>query len=485
MRDGDGQEAAGQLRTAAEGDALVVAVLRRHGDVVLRIARRHSLCDEDAADASQRAMEIFLRHVRRLEEETAHRWLFRVVRNEALSVRDQRQRILGPAGLDADELEARHVESPEDRVIALEATAQAAEALLALKQCELQALVMQASGDSYARIAQRSGWSATKVNRAVYEGRKRLRDQRDAIVDGRECERWRPALAALVEGRASAKQVTAVRPHLRNCGACRAHVRALHRAGAPGGPAGAKVAAVAPVGLAGLPWGGGRLGGWLVRLHDAVGVGVQERLALRALKLQMAAEALSAGKVAAVAASAAAIASGGVAVVDAGSGAGAERAGDRSAAATASAPGGGARVRASLLTATPRAGQGGTGRPTQVRVGPLRGTGGAVRVGGGSPLGPAPAMGQQHRPTEFRVRSGARVPAEVRSARRAARPAPVAPFERPAAAAASAGEFAAARPAGSATSPAPAATTWPATAASTGAGPEQPAPPPDDAEFRP
>ncbi len=226
---GQGAEVERQPRTAAEGDALVVAVLRRHGDVVLRVARRHSLCDEDAADASQRAMEIFLRHVRRLDEATAHRWLFRVVRNEALAIRAQRLRLLGHVELVADDLEARHIESPEDRVVALEATAQAAEALLALKGSELQALVMQAAGDSMAGIAERSGWTATKANRAVTEGRRRLRAQRDAIADGRECERWRPALAALVAGGADARAVAVLRPHLRGCVACRAHLRALRR----------------------------------------------------------------------------------------------------------------------------------------------------------------------------------------------------------------------------------------------------------------
>jgi RNA polymerase sigma factor (sigma-70 family) len=307
--DGDGQDTAELLRTAEEGDALVIAVLRRHGDTVLRIARRNSACDEDAADASQRALEIFVRHVRRLDAATAHRWLFRVVRNEAVAVREQRHRHLAPVELHADLLEARHAESPEDRVIGLEATAQAAEALQALKTSDLQALVMQASGDSYALIAQRAGWSATKVNRVITEGRRRLRQQRDAIAEGRECDRWRPVLAALVDGHANARDLAAVRPHLRHCVACRAHVRTLHREATPaptGG--GARMAALAPLGLL----------GWLTRVHDAVPGALGERLATRALQLQSAAEAFSAGKVAAVAASAAALATGGAAVVQSG-----------------------------------------------------------------------------------------------------------------------------------------------------------------------
>lgn len=308
MRDEDGQDTGQQRRTPAEGEALVVAVLRHHGDTVLRIARRHSACDEDAADASQRALEIFVRHARRLDEATAYRWLFRVVRNEAVAVHEQRHRHLAPVELEVDALEARHAESPEERVLGLEATAQAAEALLALKTSELQALVMQASGDSYARIAQRAGWSGTKVNRVITEGRRRLREQRDAIVDGRECERWAPVLIALVDGRASARDLADVRPHLRNCIACRAHVRSLHRdAAAPVG-ARARLTALAPLGLL----------GWLTRAQDAVLGGIGERMTSRALQVQGAAEALSVGKFAAVAASAAALATGGAAVAQSG-----------------------------------------------------------------------------------------------------------------------------------------------------------------------
>lgn len=303
-------EAAPDERTSAENEALVVVTMQRHADALLRIARRHSLCDDDAADAVQRSLEIFLRHVARLDAETAHRWLFRVARHEAMAVREQRQRTLGAAGLEPDLLEARHVPSPEDRVLELETTAQSAEALRALKAAEVQALSLQAAGNSYAQIAELSGWTRTKVNRSLVEGRRRFLAQRDAIDAGTECARWRPVLAALVVGRASARELSEVRPHLRHCQACRAHVRGLHRAG-PG------VGGVVPVGLLLAPLGAagsGRVHGWWVRAHEAVLGAAQERLTLQVIKVQAAADALSAGKLAAVAASAAAIAGGGAAV---------------------------------------------------------------------------------------------------------------------------------------------------------------------------
>jgi DNA-directed RNA polymerase specialized sigma24 family protein len=52
-------------RSAAPTDPhqRVAAVLARHGDVLLRIARQYALCADDAHDAVQRALEIYMRRV--------------------------------------------------------------------------------------------------------------------------------------------------------------------------------------------------------------------------------------------------------------------------------------------------------------------------------------------------------------------------------------------------------------------------------------
>jgi RNA polymerase sigma factor (sigma-70 family) len=321
-----GTAAGAEQRSAADADALVITVLQRHADTLLRVARRHSLCDEDAADAYQRGLEIFLGHARRLEADTAHRWLFRVVRNEAVTLRDQRQRFMGPAPVDPDEVEARTIPSPEEQAIARARLAQATEALAALKDDELQALWLQASGHSYTEIAEDAGWTRTKVNRALVEGRRRLFAQRAAIDSGRACVRWEPVLEALAAGRADARQLADVRLHLRHCAGCQRIVRAMHRSGT-------RAAALLPLGL--LAGDAGNLpalvlrggpgdgagpapaaaAGWATRLHELLAGPVQERAALQLVKVQAAADALSAGKVAAVAASATAIAGGGVVAV--------------------------------------------------------------------------------------------------------------------------------------------------------------------------
>ena len=295
-------------RSAAEAEALVVSTIQTHADALLRVARRYSFCADDASDAYQRALEIFLRHSRTIEVGHAHKWLFRVVRNEAHAVREQRQRTLGRDVIDFDMIEARDAPSPEDRALAFDTVTRSAEALQRLKPQEVRALWMKASGRSYAEIASECGWTYTKVNRCITEGRRNFLSHYSAIEAGEECARWAPAISALVDGEADAALLAELRPHLRNCAACRADLRELHRGTAA-------LEAVFPVALvsgsASLP---ADPGGWFIRLHDAVAAQFHERVLASAVKFQSAADVLSAGKVAAVAASAAAIAGGGLAV---------------------------------------------------------------------------------------------------------------------------------------------------------------------------
>ena len=58
---------------------LVLRVISQHADSLLRTARRHSLCADDAQDAYQRTMEIFVRRAATLDPELAHKWVHTVV----------------------------------------------------------------------------------------------------------------------------------------------------------------------------------------------------------------------------------------------------------------------------------------------------------------------------------------------------------------------------------------------------------------------
>ena len=144
----------------------------------LRVARRYSLCDDDAWEALARGFEIAMRHCDRIRRETATAWFATVVRHEALRIRRSRSRdaCLDPAVYDppADEPEPEH--EPDPRLPALRA------AMRELKPDERRALMLfyamdggQGDGGRYRRIMRATGWSYAKVNRCLTHGRATLR----------------------------------------------------------------------------------------------------------------------------------------------------------------------------------------------------------------------------------------------------------------------------------------------------------------------
>jgi RNA polymerase sigma factor (sigma-70 family) len=305
------EENARRVLSDAQARDLVMRVVARHADSLLSTARRHSLCADDAQDAYQRTMEIFVRRAATLEPERAYKWVHTVCKHEAMAVRRQRQQLVSSEEPDFDREEARHLPSPEERLVSFDRLRRSAEALQRLKPHELRALWLKAEGFSYAEICEQTGWTHTKVNRCIAEGRRAFMERYAGIEEGAECERWLPLLAAIVDGEASPDQLLEARPHLRNCPACRATVREMHATTAP-------LAALFPVALA--PAAAAHVhepaSSALVRLYEALTGGIHERAVSAALKVQAAAEAASAGKLAAIAASAAAIAGGGAVVVD-------------------------------------------------------------------------------------------------------------------------------------------------------------------------
>ncbi|HEU4978574.1 MAG TPA: sigma-70 family RNA polymerase sigma factor, partial [Solirubrobacteraceae bacterium] len=298
-------------------EQLVLATIRDHAEPLLRVARRHSLCADDAFDAYQRALEIFLRNADRLDPERAPSWLYTVCKHEAMAVRRQRQKLVGGEEAQLEALESRTAPSPEEQAISAERVARSAEALRRLKPQEVRALWLRAEGRSYQEICEETSWTYTKVNRCLAEGRASFLATYAGIESGEECRRLAPALSAMVDGEALPEQLVELRAHLRHCGGCRAAVRELHDAARP-------LALVLP-GLAlagGLPAGGGslldRVAAGAGRLLDAVGHGLHERAASALVRGQALADAASAGKIAAIAASAAAVAGGGAIVAGAG-----------------------------------------------------------------------------------------------------------------------------------------------------------------------
>jgi RNA polymerase sigma factor (sigma-70 family) len=219
------RQGAGPDRAA---DARVTELVARHERSLMRVAQHWSLCRDDALDAYQRALEIYLRRLDSLDPATEIAWLKVVVKHEALAVRRQRAELLPVEQVDA-EPQATEAQRPVDDVLAArERVRRSAEALRRIKADEAKALVLKGQGLSYREIGESLGWTYTKVNRALTEGRARFLRVYSEIEAGEECERFAPTLAALVGGTASAEALLELRPHIRNCPSCRATVRDLH-----------------------------------------------------------------------------------------------------------------------------------------------------------------------------------------------------------------------------------------------------------------
>ena len=298
----------GARLSVARADELVMQLVADHADSLLRVARRYSLCADDAHDAYQRGMEILLRHARRLDPDRASGWIHTVVKHEALAINQARRRIVGSEEIDLDALEASSVASPEEHAESAERVARTAEALHSLKPQEVRAIWLKALGHSYEQIAESTGWTYTKVNRCLAEGRKSFLARYAGIEAGEECVRLAPAVSAFVDGEAGARAVIEVRNHLRACAGCRAVVRGLHETAEPLSVV-LPVATLATVTSASPPGSG-----LFSRVYESLAMTANERAANAVLRAQAVVDTVASGKLAVAAASVAAAAGGGVAV---------------------------------------------------------------------------------------------------------------------------------------------------------------------------
>src|SRR3954467_5633889 len=81
-------------------------MVARHGPMLLRVANQCSLCHDDALDAYQRALEIYLRRLGTIERATEGAWLRGVVKHEAMSIRQARAGSVDVEDVDLDAREA-------------------------------------------------------------------------------------------------------------------------------------------------------------------------------------------------------------------------------------------------------------------------------------------------------------------------------------------------------------------------------------------
>jgi len=153
-------------------------VAREHAEALVRYARRIVWSVDDAEDAWQRTLEILLRECREVDPEWVGAWLHVVVKHECLAILRQRKHIATAdrgEGEDLDGFAALNLPGEEELCERLDLRERARRDLPRLKPQERRALGLFAQGYGYREICAATGWSYTKVNRCVTEGRAALR----------------------------------------------------------------------------------------------------------------------------------------------------------------------------------------------------------------------------------------------------------------------------------------------------------------------
>ena len=227
------------LRVADPEDR-VASVMAEHGRTLLRTANHFSLCHDDALDAYQRALEIFLRRADRVLPETELAWLKVVVKHEAMAIRSARSESVSNEELDLD---ARPEPTP-------------APARRARRGRRAGRPLRRGAARAQARRAPRADAQGPGLllrgdrpppRLDLHEGQPRNHRGPAAVHEGLPGDRVRRGLRAAPPGDRRARRrdreradIVEIRPHLRHCTACRATVRRLHV------PAGTRVKLLLP-----------------------------------------------------------------------------------------------------------------------------------------------------------------------------------------------------------------------------------------------
>jgi DNA-directed RNA polymerase specialized sigma24 family protein len=169
----------------ARNQRLLTAVLERSRALLISQARRHSQLPDDAEEALQSACILF---IERYEERFRPLpWLQTTVKREAWRIanRAHRRRELaitaapradGQGTVDLSDAFPDPDADPLERTCRRQLTLESRAAFVeSLKPDQRTALLLLGLGCSYAEIARSCGWTLTKVNRCLAEGRAALR----------------------------------------------------------------------------------------------------------------------------------------------------------------------------------------------------------------------------------------------------------------------------------------------------------------------
>jgi DNA-directed RNA polymerase specialized sigma24 family protein len=145
---------------------------------LLAIARRNCVRDANAEEALHDAFAAFIEHYDPAGSAPPLAWLSLTLKRRCWRIRQEAraaaplQAVVREDGELVEETSERGVPGPDERVVDLE---EAWARLRGLKADQRAALALQASGYSYREIGKRRGWTYTKVNRSITEGRAALR----------------------------------------------------------------------------------------------------------------------------------------------------------------------------------------------------------------------------------------------------------------------------------------------------------------------
>lgn len=167
-----------------ERNAQMLCEVLKQSEHRLRLqAQRHAELPDDADDALQSAYGLFVERYNGLGEPLP--WLYTAVKREAWAIRRRGSRLrersfnLEVDGCDGEVDLADAFPSaapgPAERVGREELLAEQRKTLAGLKRDERRALWLLGLGLSYAEICEATGWTYTKVNRCVSEGRSALK----------------------------------------------------------------------------------------------------------------------------------------------------------------------------------------------------------------------------------------------------------------------------------------------------------------------
>jgi RNA polymerase sigma factor (sigma-70 family) len=151
-------------------DLIATELFAEKHDHLLRIARRNSRREADARDAVQEAFAEFIAGYDPGRGSPPMAWFTLTLKRICWKLKAARTLEYEPLVL----AEMIGGESP-DPAVGIGRREEARRRLGALKADERRALVMHAAGFTYGEIGERCGWTQTKVNRCLYEGRRGLK----------------------------------------------------------------------------------------------------------------------------------------------------------------------------------------------------------------------------------------------------------------------------------------------------------------------